>query len=57
MKLNLTKYNSWDDGKADPLDENMQPPVRHVLSQLPRRELQTADEKDEGDGAVEDAIL
>ena len=35
----------------------MQPPVGRVRPDLGRGELQAADEEDEGDGAVEDAVL
>lgn len=57
MAGQLTENYSRDDGKADSLYENVQPPIRRILLQLLRRQLQPAHEKDEGDGTVEDTIL
>ncbi|KAF7550419.1 hypothetical protein G7046_g8026 [Stylonectria norvegica] len=52
-----TKNNRRYNCKANPLHNHMQPPISQVGLELRRRELQPANEEDEGHGAVQDAIL
>ena len=52
-----TQNDGGKDEEADALDEDVQAPARQALLELGRAQLQAADEEDEGDGAVQDAVL
>lgn len=52
-----TENHGGKDDEADALDDNVQPPVHEVLPELVRRQLHAADEKDERDGAIENAVF
>lgn len=52
-----TELYDWYENQVNPLDDNVQPPIRCVFSQLLRTQLGAIDQEDEPDGAVQDRIL